>query len=95
VEAIDVHVARSLIDYRKPIRLDEMIHICVRIARVGRSSIVTRWEIHGGGGEDLRVEGEMVAVNVDLATGAPKPVPEDVVALFEAYEGRPLKESRA
>ena len=87
----EFHVARAEIDYRAPILLDEEIDICVRAARVGRSSMVFHFELHGAGVDDLRATGVLVNVHVAEAQGAPSPVPDEFVNLFEAFEGRPLR----
>jgi acyl-CoA thioester hydrolase len=39
----------------------------------------------------LRASGTEVQVHVDEPRGRPTPVPDAVVALFEAFEGRTLK----
>ena len=93
-EAFEAQVVKTTLEYRKPLRLDELFDICVRIERIGRSSMTTRWEIHGAGAEDLRVFGETISAHVDLQAGRSLPVPDRVVALFEAYEGRPLRERK-
>lgn len=94
----EFHVARALVEYKAPIALDEEILICCRTARIGTSSITIALEIHGLAngpeGEDLRATGETVQVHVAEARGAPAPVPDWIVALFERYEGRPLKQGR-
>jgi acyl-CoA thioester hydrolase len=92
----EFHVARTTIDYRKPALLDEMIDICVRCRRIGRSSMTFDFEIHGAGGDDdLRAVGETISVHVAEVRGPSAPVPGWVVDLFERYEGRVLGESRA
>jgi acyl-CoA thioester hydrolase len=93
--SFEAQVVKNTLEYRKPLRLDELFDICVAIVRVGRSSMTTRWEVHGAGAEDLRVTGETISAHVDLAAGRPLPVPDRVVALFEAYEGRPLRMEKA
>ena len=92
----EVHVVRSVVEYRKPLRNDELFDICLRVARFGRSSMVTKWEIHGfGGDEDLRAEGETVAVHVDLKTHSSLAIPDAIVTLFENFERKPLREGKA
>jgi acyl-CoA thioesterase FadM len=49
---------------------------------------------HGGTADDLRATGETVQVHVAEARGSPAPVPDWIVRLFEAYEGRPLRQGR-
>ena len=93
---VEFHVARALVEYRAPIRLDEEILICCRTQRIGRSSITLALEIHGlAGGEDaddLRATGETVQVHVAEVGGRSAPVPDWITALFEAYEGRSLRQ---
>jgi acyl-CoA thioester hydrolase len=95
---LEFHLARALVEYKAPIGLDEQILICCRTARIGNSSMTVALEIHGlnsAGGEDLRATGETVQVHVAEARGAPATIPDWIVDLFEAYEGRPLKQRAA
>jgi len=50
-----------------------------------------QFELHCGDSEDLRATGEEVHVIVAEVRGRPSPVPADVIAKFEAYEGRSLR----
>ncbi|WP_380878947.1 hypothetical protein ACFB49_19480 [Sphingomonas sp. DBB INV C78] len=85
------HVARTALDYKASIRLEEEVDLCVRLVRVGTSSLTFAFEFHGKGAEDLRAAGETVQVHVGVLRGRPCPVPADFVARFEAYEGRSLR----
>lgn len=87
-EALDFHVARSTINYRKPIRPRETIDAFARTSRFGTTSMTQLIELHGAGEEDLRAEIELVQVHVDLATGAPTPIPDWVRARFTAFDER-------
>lgn len=89
--APELHVVKAEVVYHAPILLDEEIVICVRCVKVGRTSLTFAFEVHAGAGEDLRASGTEVQVHVDEPRGRPTPLPEAVVALFEAYEGRSLK----
>jgi acyl-CoA thioester hydrolase len=87
----EAHVAKAVVEYKAPILLDEIIAICVRCSRIGTSSMTVAFELHGGEGEDLRAVGEEVHVHVAEVRGRPTPLPGDVIAKFEAYEGRSLR----
>ncbi|OYU14692.1 MAG: 4-hydroxybenzoyl-CoA thioesterase [Alphaproteobacteria bacterium PA4] len=87
----EAHVVKAVVEYRAPILLDELVAICVRCSRIGTTSMTVQFEIHGESGEDLRATGEEVHVVVAEARGRPAPVPADVIAKFEAYEGRNLR----
>jgi acyl-CoA thioester hydrolase len=76
---LEFHVARALVEYKAPIRYDEEIDLYARTARIGRSSLTTLIEIHGGTkspDDDLRAMIEIVNVNVDLASGSSCRLPD-------------------
>jgi acyl-CoA thioester hydrolase len=91
----EAHVVKAVVEFRAPILIDELVAICVRCSRIGTTSMTVQFEIHGGAngetGEDLRASGEEIHVVVAEARGRPSPVPADVIAKFEAYEGRSLR----
>ena len=87
----EMHVVSASVVYRAPILLDEMVAICIRCNRIGRTSLTFAFELHCGDGEDLRATGEEVHVHVAEVRGRPTPLPEAVIAKFEAYEGRNLR----
>ena len=93
---LEFHLAKALVEYKAPIQLVEEIMICARTTRIGNSSMTVMLEIHGlkngAEGDDLRATGETVQVHVAEARGSPAPVPDWIIELFEAYEGRVLKQ---
>jgi acyl-CoA thioester hydrolase len=89
--APELHVVKAEVVYHAPVLLDEEIAILVRCERVGRTSLGFAFEVHGGAGEDLRASGTEVQVHVDEPRGRPTPVPDALVAKFEAFEGRLLR----
>ena len=88
----EVHVVKASVEYRAPILLDEVVAICIRCSRIGCTSLTFVLELHCGDGEDLRATGEEVHVNVGAARGRPEPLPPAVIAKFEAFEGRKLRD---
>ena len=98
-EGAEFHVARNTIDYKAPLRSDELFDVCLRCARIGNSSMTYEWEIHGldfgEGADDLRALGTSVSVHVGQLGHGPSPVPRGIVDVFEAFEGRTLKLEKA
>lgn len=88
--AMDFHVAHAEVDYRKPIKPDELIDIWCRTERFGNSSMTVLMELHGAGtnGNDRRAEIREVQVFVDLETHTPRPIPEAVKGCFAAFDAQ-------
>lgn len=84
-------IARIAIDYAASFRLDEMIDIGVRCARVGRTSVLFAFDMAAEGDARPRATAEMVRVHVDVASGRPSPVPDAIVARLDAIEQRNVR----
>ena len=84
-------VARTAINYRAPMRFDELIDLRLRCTRIGTTSLTLAFEYHGPGeADDLRCDGETVQVRLG-EDKRPAPVPPALIASIEAYEGRSLR----
>ncbi|NNC73329.1 MAG: acyl-CoA thioesterase [Sphingomonadaceae bacterium] len=84
-EAIEFHVVRAVVEFVQPIRADEWVTGKAVTTRVGTSSVSTDILLCGeGGDEDVRSRIELVHVHVDLESGKPIPVPDDVRKRFLA-----------
>ncbi|MHC2439095.1 acyl-CoA thioesterase [Bradyrhizobium sp. USDA 4451] len=83
---IDFHTVKSVVEYKAPIRFDEDIEVCVRVARIGRSSINLALAIFAKGSEDLRATGEIIWVATDQKTHQSVAVTDDLRALIASRE---------
>ncbi|PDT72937.1 thioesterase family protein [Bradyrhizobium sp. C9] len=83
---IDFHTVKSVVEYKAPIRFDEDIEVCVRVARIGRSSINLALAIFAKGSDDLRATGEIIWVATDQKTHQSVAVTEDLRALVASRE---------
>ncbi|MBP2434449.1 acyl-CoA thioesterase [Bradyrhizobium elkanii] len=83
---IDFHTVKSVVEYKAPIRFDEDIEVCVRVARIGRSSINLALAIFAKGSDDLRATGEIIWVATDQKTHQSVAVTEDLRALIASRE---------
>jgi acyl-CoA thioester hydrolase len=82
----DFHIVKSVVEYKAPIRFDEEIDVCVRVGRIGRSSLTLALAIFAKGSEDLRATGEVVWVCIDRKTHKPVAVAESLRALIASRE---------
>lgn len=80
------HVAKAVVQFRKPVFGDEEIDLLARTSATGRTSVTNAIELHGAGNDDLRAEIEMVSVHVDLTTHRPAPLPDGYAAAFAALD---------
>jgi acyl-CoA thioester hydrolase len=84
---LEFHVARATVNFRKPIKPDEMITVTARTVATGRSSLTQLVAIFGAdGNDDLRAEIELVSVHVDLATHKSARLPDFLGDCFKQYD---------
>lgn len=70
------HVVRGDIEYKAPLRFDELFDIGARISRVGRSSFTFVYEIFRADEDEAIVTGSQVWVNTDQATRKATALPD-------------------
>lgn len=83
-DPIDFHTVRNLIDYHAPVRFDEVVAVCCRLGRIGRSSVTFEMAIFARDDETPRATGQVVWVCAGVGDHASKPIPDDMRARFEA-----------
>ncbi|MHB8890842.1 MAG: acyl-CoA thioesterase [Candidatus Limnocylindrales bacterium] len=88
-------LAEVRVTYRSPSYFGEVLTVESRLGRVGRTSFTLDHRITAAGSARGRARlvatAEDVLVLYDYATERPRPIPDDVVARLEAYEGRSLR----
>lgn len=84
---LDFHLVRSVVEYRQPLVFDQQVDVCVRAARIGRTSVTNLFEIHAADADDLLASGETVMVCADLATHRPVPVMPSFLEAMKRIEG--------
>jgi len=80
----DLFARRAEIEYHASAAYDDLLEVCVRVAKLGNSSFQFALEIYHG--EDLLVSGVLVYVNADAQSKRSKPLPpffRDAVRRFE------------
>lgn len=87
----DLYTVKTTIDYRGPARYDDLLDVCVRAARIGRSSMRFLVEIHrvAPAPEALLIDAEVIYVTANPATRVSVPVPEALRAAIARFEGWP------
>ena len=87
--ASDVYLRKATLEYLGSARYDDLLTVCCRVARLGRSSMAFVFEIYRHGDNALLVSAELVYVNADPKTMKSAPLPQELRARISAYERVP------
>ena len=80
----DLFVKKAEVEYHGSAGYDDEIDVCVRVARLGRSSFEFQLEIYRA--DQLLVGGRVVYVNADPGSKTAAPLPEDLRQRVLGYE---------
>jgi len=84
----DVYLRKATVEYLGSARYDELLGVCCRVGRLGRTSMSFLFEIYReepASAEPL-VTAELVYVNADPSTMKPAPLPEELRGRILRYE---------
>ncbi len=84
--ANDVYLRKATVEYLGSARYDDLLTICCRVARLGRSSMSFQFEIYREAEDAALVTAELVYVNADPASMQPAPLPEELRERIRRYE---------
>jgi len=79
----DIYLRKATVEYLGSAGYDDVLTVCCRVARLGRSSMTFQFEIYRDG--ELLITAELVYVNADSEKKA-APLPEDVRERVKRYE---------
>lgn len=85
----DLYLRKATVEYHGSARYDETLAVLCRVGRLGRSSMDYRFEIWREAPDPSSaplITAELVYVNVDVTTGKPTPLPEDLRSRVRDYE---------
>ena len=77
-------------DFRSEANVDEVLQIALRCEWIGTKSFSFRYQIREKGSRRLVIEASTVQVCYDYAAKRSFPVPDDLRARLETFEGRSL-----
>ena len=79
----DIYLRKATVEYLGSAGYDDVLTVCCRVARLGRSSMTFQFEIYRDG--ELLITAELVYVNADPEKKA-APLPDDVRERVKRYE---------
>jgi acyl-CoA thioester hydrolase len=87
--ANDVYLRKATVDYLGSARYDDVLTVCCRVAKIGRSSMTFFFELYREEPDPLPtplITAELVYVNAEPSTMKAAPLPEDLRSRVLRYE---------
>ncbi len=82
----DSVVVRTVLEFKAPARVDDMLDLHVRVGHIGNTSLILDIEIYPQTAGPLLTTVQAVYVGFDTETGATRPVPEEIRELVNHFE---------
>jgi len=89
----DIYAVKSIADYHGSATYDDVLDICCRVGRIGRSSMSFLFGIWRG--REHLTSGELIYVNADPKTRKSAPWPEPLRQAILRYERTPPEQNSA
>ena len=83
-EGADLYAKKAEIEYHASAEYDDLVDVCVRVARIGGSSFQFRIELYRG--DELLVSGLLIYVNANPETRKAAPLPDFLKDAFRKFE---------
>ena len=74
----DFHTVKTLVEYKHPIKFDQIIDVCIKVKKIGRSSLTFYIEIHPNEKDFMLASGEVIWVNADQSSHKSAALSEDL-----------------
>jgi len=81
----------NTIEYLAPAHFDDLVEVFIRVSRIGRTSITYDFAAYRVEDDLLMVTARQALVLVDLEERKACPIPDDMTAPIEAFEGSDLE----
>ena len=82
----DFHTVKTLVEYKQPIKFDQIIDVCLKVKKIGKSSLTFYIEIHPSKEDILLASGEVIWVNANQSTHKSVELPKDLCKKIEDLE---------
>ena len=85
-DGMDFLYVESKCRHHAPAYFDDWLNVGARVGRIGNSSLTFEFSIGRDDPEELVATGRIVAVNVDIDTRRPVPVPDSLRRAVQEYQ---------
>mgnify|MGYP000930268681 FL=1 len=82
----DFHTVKTLVEYKSPIYFDQIIDVCLKVKKIGTSSLTFYIEVHPNKEDNMRVSGEVVWVNTNQETHSSAPLSKNIIKKIKLLE---------
>ena len=82
----DFHTVKTLVEYKAPIYFDQIIDVCLKVKKIGTSSLTFYIEVHPNKEDNMRVSGEVIWVNTNQETHSSAPLSKNLIKKIELLE---------
>jgi YbgC/YbaW family acyl-CoA thioester hydrolase len=82
----DMYLRKAAVEYLGSARYDDLLDVCCRVGKLGRSSMTFYFEIYRENEETPLVSAELVYVNADPASMKAAPLPDELRRQVLRYE---------
>jgi len=82
----DMYLRKATIEYLGSARYDDLLDVCCRVGKLGRTSMTFHFEIYREKEEVPLVTAELVYVNAEPSTMKAAPLPDDLRRSVLSYE---------
>jgi acyl-CoA thioester hydrolase len=82
----DLYLRKATVEYLGSARYDDLLDVCCRVGKLGRSSMTFHFEIYRENEETPLVGAELVYVNADPASMRAAPLPDELRRQVLRYE---------
>ena len=82
----DFHTVKTLVEYKSPIHFDQIIDVCLKVKKIGTSSLTFYIEVHLNKEDNMLVSGEVVWVNTNQKTHKSAPLSKSIISKIELLE---------
>jgi acyl-CoA thioester hydrolase len=82
----DFHTVKTLVEYKAPIYFDQIIDVCLKVKKIGTSSLTFYIEVHPNKEDNMRVSGEVVWVNTNQETHSSAPLSKNIIKKIKLLE---------
>ena len=82
----DFHTVKTLVEYKSPIYFDQIIDVCLKVKKIGTSSLTFYIEVHPNKEDNMRVSGEVIWVNTNQETHSSAPLSKNIIKKIKLLE---------